>query len=59
LLMIVDGETREDRAHAAGGTSGHAEDVGIELAGFIEVGGIEADMGDAGDGRAHGLNLRG
>ncbi len=59
LLMIVDGETREDRAHAAGGTSGHAEDVGIELAGFIKVGGVEADVGNAGDGRARGLNLRG
>ena len=59
LLVVVDGETREDRAHATGGASGHAENVAVELAGFVKVGGVEADVGDTGDGWARGLELRG
>jgi hypothetical protein len=59
LLVVVDGETGECHAGAAGGTRAKTENAGVELARLIKVGRIETDVRDTRDGRARRLLLRG
>src|SRR5580693_2740296 len=57
LLVVVDGVARKNRAHATGSAAGHAENVRVEFARLVEIGGIDAHVRNAGDGRARGLFL--
>src|ERR1700730_1464107 len=58
LLAVVDGVARVGDARAACCARSQPENPGVELTRLVKVGGVDADVRNAGDGRPHGLILR-
>jgi hypothetical protein len=56
--VVVDDETRTAHAGVATAARREAQDFAVEIERFVKICAIDADVGDAGDGRARGLVLR-
>ena len=57
MLVVVDDETRARHARAARVAWCHAQNLAVKIKRLVKIGGIDADVRDAGDGRSRGLVL--